>query len=138
MTDERDTRTLLRRLCGELTPDEERRLDERLAADAELRAAAERLERDWRRLEAPGDAAPAGFADEVMARLARAEAEPEAPAWARLAAAAALVAGIAVGMGIAPAPPPDGLPGEFAGPPLETLADSYLAALEELEREVGR
>lgn len=136
MTDERDTRDLLRRLCGELPPDEARRLEARLAAEPELRAAAERLERDWRGLDLPGDTAPAGFADEVMARLA--EAEPETPAWARLAAAAALVAGIAVGMGISPLLPPRELPEELTGPPLETLADSYLAALEELEREVAR
>ena len=135
MTDERDTRTLLRRLCGELSPEEERRLEDRLAAEPELRAAADRLEGEWSGLEAPAGEAPAGFADEVMARVTAAE--PEVPPWARLAAAAALVAGIALGAGIASVPPPEGLPEELAAPPLETLADSYLAALEELEREVG-
>ena len=135
MIDERDERTLLRRLCGELTADERRRLDARLAAEPALRAAAERLERQWNGLEEAAPVAPAGCADEVMARLAADE--PEAPAWARLAAAAALVAGIALGVGVARVPPVDGLPDEIAGPPLETLADSYLAALAELEREVS-
>lgn len=135
MTDERDTRTLLRRLCGELSPEEERRLETRLAAEPGLRAAAERLEREWAGLDLPAGPAPTGLADEVMARVTAAE--PEAPPWARLAAAAALIAGIALGAGIARVPPPEGLPEELAAPPLETLADSYLAALEELEREVG-
>lgn len=135
MSDEHDTRILLRRLCGELSPDEERRLAARLAAEPELRAAAERLERDWRGLELPAGPAPTGLVDEVMARVEAAE--PEAPAWARLAAAAALVAGVALGMGIGTMPPPRAVPEELAVPSLETLADSYLAALEELEREVG-
>ena len=135
MIDERDERTLLRRLCGELTPDEERRLEARLAAEPALRTAADRLEREWHGLAGPEEGAPPGFAAEVMARIA--EAEPEAPPWARLAAAAALVAGIAVGMGIGPVLPREELPEELAAPPLETLADSYLAALEELEREVA-
>ena len=134
MIEERDTRDLLRRLCGELSADERRRLEDRLAEEPELRAASERLERDWSGLELPPETAPPGFSDAVMARISAAE--PEVPAWARLAAAAALVAGIALGVGIGRVPPDEELAYDPTGSGAPTLADSYLAALAELDEEV--
>ena len=98
MTDEQETRALLRRLTGKLSPEDRRRLEARLDTEPALRAAAERLQRDWDALTLPDAVAPPGFADGVMARIS--VADPEAPAWARLAAAAALVAGVALGVGL--------------------------------------
>ncbi|HET6340572.1 MAG TPA: hypothetical protein VFG78_00125 [Gemmatimonadota bacterium] len=68
---EKDRRLLLRAIAGELGPDERARLDDRLGADLELRAAQERL----RRLQALVRGTPRavefrpGFAGRVMARL---------------------------------------------------------------------
>ena len=134
MIDERDTRTLLRRLRGELSSQEQRRLEERLAAVPELRAAAQGLERGWNDLELPPAAAPPGFSAGVMERIAAAESET--PAWARLAAAAALAAGIALGVGIGRLPADEALPEALAGPPPPTLAERYFTALAELDPEV--
>lgn len=133
MSDERHTQTLLRRLRGELEPEERRRLEARLAAEPRLRAAAERLERTWSGLELPPTSVPAGFSAAVMERIS--VAEPEVPAWARLAAAAALVAGIAVGMEIGRLAPEPVLPEGLAATS-PTLAEHYLDALAELGEEV--
>lgn len=134
MIEERDTRDLLRRLCGELDAEQRRRLEARISAEPELRAAAEELERSWRGLEPPTEVAPPGFAEDVMTRISAAE--PDLPAWTRLAAAAALVAGIGLGIGIGRVPPEETVPYELTGPAVPTLADSYFAALEELDEGV--
>ncbi len=134
MIDDLQMRTLLRRLRGELSPDERRRLDDRVAAEPELRAAAELLERSWNDLELPAGAAPPGFAAGVMAQISLAE--PEAPPWARLAAAAALVGGIALGVGIGRLPPEEVLPEALAGSPAPSLAERYFDALAQLDPEV--
>ena len=135
MSDEREMQDLLRYLHGEMSPEERRRIEGRLAVEPELRAARERLERSWNGLELPPAATPPGFSSLVMERIS--SAEPEAPGWARLAAAAALAAGIALGVGIGRVPADDDLALTLAAPPVPSLAERYLTALEELDEGVG-
>lgn len=93
---------LMRLLHGELPPDEARRLEDRLAGDAEMRAAYEGLAATWERVQPPPEAPlPDGFAAGAMA-AARKLRDGElswslAPVWARAGAAAALVAGLMLG-----------------------------------------
>jgi len=112
---------LLRLLAGELPPERERALRDRLGQDPELAAAYRRLERAWEGLSLPAPApVPLGFTDRVMARArelnaagvhaqqgsegAGAAGAPlrwsAAPTWVRASCAAALVAGVLLGAGL--------------------------------------
>ena len=67
---EKDRRLLLRRIAGELGPEERARVDDRLRADPELLAAQERLARVQALVrETPRAEFRPGFAGRVMARL---------------------------------------------------------------------
>ncbi len=110
-------RRLMRLLHGELPPEEARALEQRMAGDAELRAAYERLAAAWERVQAPPEGRlPADFAAGVVAAARRIR-DGElswslAPVWARAGAALALAAGLVLGAafdgGFAPPPAPVG------------------------------
>ena len=123
---------LLRRLHGELTAAEGRKLDELLAADPEVRAEFERMDANWRRLEAPETpAAPAGFADAVL-REARSQVDADRPAaWpaaARWAAPALTAVGIAGGVWLGGWAAEVAAEAAFPSAP-ESLAEAYVELL---------
>jgi anti-sigma factor RsiW len=112
-------RDLLRLLSGDLPPDQERALRERLAREPALAATFQRLESAWSRLELPPSApVPLGFSGRVMARArelptiptTRATGVPgkgpgtlswaAAPTWVRASCAAALLSGVLLGAGL--------------------------------------
>lgn len=95
-------RRLMRLLHGELPPKEARRLERRLASDAEMRAAYERLAETWERVQGPPEGRlPAGFSAGVVAAARKVEGGELswslAPVWARAGAAVALAAGLVLG-----------------------------------------
>lgn len=101
MSDKVGDGILVRRLHGQLRPDEARALDERLENDAALAARYRRLEALWGSLDLPPTAeAPRGFSAQVAARAQGASLWALAPNWVRGGAAAALVAGLALGVGV--------------------------------------
>ena len=101
MSDKVGDEVLVRRLHGQLRPDEARALDERLENDAALAARYRRLEALWGSLELPPTAeAPRGFSAQVAARAQGASLWALAPNWVRGGAAAALVVGLTLGVGV--------------------------------------
>lgn len=136
---------LLRRLAGELPPEDARELDRRLAAEPELAARRRALERRWAALAPPPEPPlPPGITARVMARAmaelmtvrGAALSWTLAPTWVRAAAAVALAAGVALGAGLGYRSPaatsdlPPMAPGIGISPP-ESLATGYWTAIEE-------
>lgn len=137
---------LMRLVHGELSPEEARRLEQRLDREPELRARYERLRASWEALELPPPPpAPAGFRDRVVAAARHSRGREVswagAPLWARAGAAAALAAGLLLGVGVgrlgsdgrariaAASELEAALSGELAaGPP--SLAEAYWQELE--------
>lgn len=99
-----DDQLLLRRLHGELTPDQRARLDDRLATEPGLRHRLDELEHAWNGLEAPPDPLlPTDFATTVRARAHHELSGwrwSTAPAWARAGMATALAVGMTLGLGV--------------------------------------
>lgn len=94
-----DDRALMRWIHGELERAEAERLERRLAVDGELERRAARLRRLWQAIELPASAAaPAGFADRVVAR-ATGDRSDGSSGLGRLAAAAVLALGFGLGLG---------------------------------------
>jgi ferric-dicitrate binding protein FerR (iron transport regulator) len=131
---------LLPSLDGELTPEGEQALRERLARDPELAAAWRRLEGAWEGLELPPAApVPPGFSGRVMAharQLGEARAGgvggsvswAAAPNWVRASCAGALVAGLLLGAGLGVRGRTDLQPRAAEGVP--ALAESYWELVE--------
>lgn len=100
-------RRLVRRVSGELTPEEMAQLEEAVRQTPAAAVELNRLGEVWSGLELPPPAGvPPGFSGKVLARaLAAGRPGSEAdwslaPAWARAVAVVALVAGLALGIGL--------------------------------------
>lgn len=136
--DHKTEKELMRLLHGELSEAAAERLQQRLQRESDLREAFERLQRRWQGLELPEpEAAPPGFATRVVTRARGRTDEGWVPIWwsrtlaGRLATAALLIGGIALGTMLAlPHETESWTDYETIEP---TLAESYLAALEEPE-----
>lgn len=128
--DRRIERRLMRRLHGELSTEEVRRLDELLERDADLRTELERLAALWRGLEGPSPAlAPTDFAAQVLERLeASEESTASWPLAVRWAASAMVVGGIALGVFVGRWAVIEEAAIMLQQPP--SLAESYFALLE--------
>jgi anti-sigma factor RsiW len=148
---------LLRLLSGELPPDQERALRQRLAREPDLAATFRRLEGAWARLELPPPAPlPLGFSGRVMARVrempevrsAGAPGTPgsprrtpgtlkagtlswaAAPTWVRASCAAALVGGVLLGAGLGARGTRGQWQARQASPGVPALTESYWAMVE--------
>jgi anti-sigma factor RsiW len=120
----------LRRLLGELSIEEARRLDEQLERDAGLRSEFERLGALWHGLDSPTPSpAPTDFAARVLERLAvPQEATEPWPIALRWAASAMVVSGIALGVLVGHWAVLEDV--ELMLQPSPSLAESYVVLLE--------
>ena len=139
--DYKTERELMRLLHGELSAAATERLQQRLQQDSTLQEAHQRLQRQWQGLELPEpEAAPPGFVTRVVTRATGRADEGWVPVWwsrtlaGRVATAAVLAGGIALGAMLALPRETEAWTDYVTTEP--TMAESYLAALEEPELEL--
>ncbi len=139
--DHKTERELMRLLHGELSEAATKRLQQRLQQESALQDAYQRLQRQWQGLELPApEAAPPGFAIRVVTRARGRADEDGLPIWwsrtlaGRVATAAVLAGGIALGAMLALPRETEAWTDYVTTEP--TMAESYLAALEEPELEL--
>lgn len=136
-------RELMRLLHGELSQVASEHLQQRMRREQRLQEAYDNLRQRWSSLQLPTPAAaPPGFARRVLSRARDAAQEGWGPIWwyrsfaGRIATAAVLVGGIVFGTMLAL--PADTEAWVDYAATESTMADSYLAVLEEPELEAGQ